>query len=250
MEMSNQGTPQDLSNVTPTQPTYVGFDLETTGVDYFTDLPVSYAFVEHIVPGRELYEDVIQSGYVNPGVPIPAAVTAIHGITDAMVADAPQVEWATEMIAARLDSVWKNGGVIVGMNVSFDITMVDSLCQRFGLVPLSQRGLGPIIDVLVIDRHYDKYRRGGRKLTDLCKHYGVVLGDAHDAASDSSACLEILQIQLAAKPELAAIPLDKINESVGPWYETWARDYSAYRVKNGDSALNEGRFSWPVHTDD
>lgn len=237
--------PAVASTPTPAQASYVGFDLETTGVDPFTDLPVSYAFVEHIVP-RDAYADVVFSGHINPETPIPGSATAIHGITDAMVADAPHLTWAVEMVSARLDSIWKNGGVIVGMNVSYDLTMIESLCTRLGLETLTSRGIGPVIDVLVADRHYDKWRKGGRKLTDLCAHYGVVLGDAHDAAADSSACLEVLQAIFTKTPELAAVPTDRINETFRAWYQTWLRDFSGYLVKKGDPPISEGRYGWPV----
>jgi DNA polymerase-3 subunit epsilon len=244
----NDQTPVEDSPAAVSPPSYVGFDLETTGIDYFSDLPVSYGFVERVFNGTEMVVRA-KRGYVNPGITIPEAVTAIHGITDDMVASAPELAATTEKIASLLASIWQSGGVVVGMNVSYDLTMVESLCMRLGLTPLSQRGeIGAVFDILVIDRRFDKYRKGGRKLTDLCAHYGVVLGDAHDASADAGASLEVLEAMIARFPELATIPTESISETMRTWYQTWLRDFSAYREKQGDAPANAGRYIWPIHT--
>ncbi|MCK9462298.1 MAG: 3'-5' exonuclease [Proteobacteria bacterium] len=65
--------------------TIFSFDTETTGLDPIEDRIVQIGGVflrrgELVGPRR--------SSLVNPGVPIPPDVTAIHGITDADVADA------------------------------------------------------------------------------------------------------------------------------------------------------------------
>ena len=55
----------------------LGFDLETTGVDRFNDVPVSYSLVS-VVDG------VVRtswSGLIDPGREIPPEATAVHGIT-------------------------------------------------------------------------------------------------------------------------------------------------------------------------
>ena len=55
----------------------LGFDFETTGVDRFNDVPVSYALV-HVVDG---VVDTSWSGLVDPGRDIPEGATAVHGIS-------------------------------------------------------------------------------------------------------------------------------------------------------------------------
>jgi DNA polymerase-3 subunit epsilon len=229
-------------------PIYIGFDLETTGVDSFSDVPVSYGFVERIASGDKVITRT-KSGYVNPGVAIPEESTAIHGITNDMVADAPELAVATEKIAALLAEIWQRGCVIVGMNVSYDLTMIESLCTRLGLTPLSQRGgIGPVMDILVLDRRFNKYRKGGRKLGILCSHYGVVLDDAHAAAADADASLCILEAIRASKPEIDQIPLGSINETLRGWHQGQMRDLSAYFVKQGNPPISKGQFSWPINT--
>ena len=51
--------------------------------------------------------------------------------------------------------------------------------------------LRPVLDPRVLDKHIDPYRRGGRKLTDLCAHYKVALDGAHSADADAIAACRV-----------------------------------------------------------
>lgn len=229
--------------------TYIGFDLETTGVSSFRDVPVSYGFVEHV---RDASGVTIRSegGYVNPGVAIPAGASAIHGITNDMVSDAPALKDAVEMITERLGSIWSTGGVVVGMNVSYDLTMIDSLCQRLGTASLEQRGgVGPVLDILILDRHFDKWRKGARKLADLCLHYGVTLADAHAAVEDAEASLSVFETMQVQYPAIEEIPVSAINETLRAWYQEWLASFSTYLEKRGEGPVSVGRYEWPIHQD-
>jgi DNA polymerase-3 subunit epsilon len=228
---------------------FVGFDLETTGVSSFRDVPVSYGFVQHVRDASGTSTEV-EGGYVNPGVAIPAGASAIHGITDDMVADAAILSDAMETIVAKLVSVWSSGGVIVGMNVGYDLTMVDSLCRRLGLSTLKERGdIGGVMDILVLDRHFDKWRKGGRKLTDLCRHYGVALDSAHSAAADAEASLLVFEAMAVNFPEIGRIPVAEINTTLRAWYQEWLSSFSSYLEKKGEAPIEAGRYEWPIHLD-
>ncbi len=135
----------------------IGFDLETTGVDSFHDVPVSYGFVERPSGSRE---SLMESGYVNPSMPIPSGASAIHGISDEMVVDATPLPEAVELIAERLSAHWAHGDVIVGMNVAYDITMIDALSAIRARDPLRTRRYWRGRRRLVLDRHFDKWRKG------------------------------------------------------------------------------------------
>ncbi len=68
-------------------------DLETTGTSPASDRIVEIAILKVQPDGTEDF----RRKRVNPGVPIPAEATAIHGITDADVADEPPFQayaWA------------------------------------------------------------------------------------------------------------------------------------------------------------
>lgn len=229
-------------------PLLVAFDLETTGVDPFTALPVSYGFVQRVpsIPDPVLR---VKQGFVNPGVPIPPEVTAIHHITDDMVAAAPDVATATNKIASLISSIWDSGGAIVGMNVSYDLTLVDSLAKRYGLPTFQERsGVGPVLDILVIDRHHDRWRKGSRNLSALCEHYSVTISNAHDAAADAIASLDVLEAMYARIPELSALSSTEINDQLGDWHRAWLTGFSSHLEKTGQPPVSPGRFSWPIQT--
>ena len=230
----------------------LAFDLETTGVDPFRDLPVSYALVLDGAGSTEGSSGpAVDAGLIDPGVPIPPESTTVHHITDAMVAGATDLGSAVEHVAAALVGVWATGGAVVGMNVSYDLTLLDTALSRLGLDPLGVRspGLGPVYDVLVIDRTFDRYRKGKRRLGDLCRHYGVTLheDDAHDATVDCMATLAVLDAMLDRYPEVDELAADVVSDRMGAWYRTWLGGFSDHMMRNGGQPIDDGQFDWPIH---
>ena len=67
---------------------YIVFDLETTGVNPDKDDIIEISALK--VRDHEVKEEY--SALVNPGRHIPAQATAVNGITDEMVADAPDIK--------------------------------------------------------------------------------------------------------------------------------------------------------------
>jgi|SRR5690554_472069 len=167
------------------------FDVETTGVDVESARIVTAA-VGHIVPGAE---PAMESHLLAVDVDIPAEATEVHGITTeyARQHGRPAVE-VLEAVADRLAKLLAAGVPVVGMNVAFDLTILDRELRRNDLALLNARlgrPVAPVIDVFVIDKAVDRFRRGGRKLVDLCSHYGVRLDDAHDASADALAAARV-----------------------------------------------------------
>lgn len=191
----------------------IGLDFETTGVDLESDRIVT-ACLALIRPGRDVE---IRATVVNPGVEVPEAASDIHGYTTERVQaegkdPATEVEW----VAADLASALRAGVPVVGMNCVFDLTILDRELRRLGLATLEDRiggPVAPVVDVFTIDRALDRYRKGSRKLTNLCEHYGVKLDGAHDATFDAlGACRvawRIGQRSHLAPAELQALYADR-----------------------------------------
>ncbi len=129
-------------------------------------MPVSYAFVYY---GKG-ESSTARTASINPGRVIPDSAIAVHGITNERApAEGDDLEDAIAEIVDALLVASKDGVPVVGMNVSYDLKMIDTCSRRVLGISLADAGwTGPVLDVLVIDRHFDKYRRGGRTLIDLC----------------------------------------------------------------------------------
>ncbi len=165
----------------------VAVDLETTDVDPHKDRMVT-ATVVTITPSRPGSRPDVQvrTWLADPGVDIPAAATAIHGITTekARREGRPTADVISE-VAAYLAEVWTATTPLCAFNATFDLTMLDAELRRHHgrRLPLS----GPVIDPLCIDRHLDPYREGKRTLAAMCRHYQVRLENAHTSEGDSLA---------------------------------------------------------------
>lgn len=167
------------------------FDTESTGVDVETARVVT-ATVAHIIPNAETQ---IASHLIAVDVDIPESATAVHGITaeQARAYGKPAAE-VLDAVAAHLAEAMANGIPVVGCNLSYDFSLLDRELRRNGLATLDDRlgrPIGPVVDVFVIDKALDRFRKGGRKLVDLCATYGARIDDAHDATADALAAARV-----------------------------------------------------------
>lgn len=134
----------------------LGFDLETTGVNRFADVPVSVAFV-YFQEGEPCGCDYM---LVDPGRPIPPEATSIHGITDHLVRrEGVPLIAAISWVYGALAAAAGVGFPVAGMNLSYDLTVVDRLARRYLGRNLGDLGL-LVIDALTIDRGVDRFRKG------------------------------------------------------------------------------------------
>ncbi|MBP3299379.1 MAG: ribonuclease H-like domain-containing protein [Muribaculaceae bacterium] len=160
----------------------VFFDLETTGVNIGTDRIVEISCVK-VRPDGSHTE---YSQRINPEMPIPAAATAIHHITDEDVKDKPRFRDLADKLMAAFE-----GCDIAGFNSNkFDIPLLMAEFARVGMnFSLSGRRL---IDVQTI---YHKLEQ--RTLSAAYRFYcGKNLEDAHSALADTMATYEVLMAQL------------------------------------------------------
>jgi DNA polymerase III subunit epsilon len=169
------------------------FDCETTGLNLDEDRIVT-ATVALLQPGTP-WAVQSRSWLIDPGVDISPEATAVHGITNEQAKEhGLPPEGALDEIADRLMLAFLSHIPVVGMNVPFDFTISDRELRRHHLPTLEERlgrPIGPVLDVLVLDKYLDPYRKGKRKLTDLCEHFNVRIDGAHDSAFDALAAARI-----------------------------------------------------------
>lgn len=231
----------------------LGFDLETTTVDNdrpdpLQDIPVSYSLAE-VGGGRP--PDTIRR-LVDPGCPIAPATTKIHGITDEMAkVDGEPLDMAGGYILDRLANASHRGIPVVGMNLAYDLTIVNRLSWERGLPrTFAATELGcaprPCIDLQVIDKQIDPYRLtkgiGGRTLANICAQYGVKHEGAHDALQDTlAACRAVWKIgKLSSAGEVYLhdwyeARRDSYNQPRGQYRGStpWLHQFQALRQING-----------------
>jgi DNA polymerase-3 subunit epsilon len=101
-------------------------DLETTGLNVARDAIVSVGGVR--MAGGTIYHSRTIDHLVNPERSIPPRSTAIHGITDEMVAAAPPFAKVWPELAAHLEAI-----VLVGHNIGFDIAHLRRSAREAGI---------------------------------------------------------------------------------------------------------------------
>lgn len=167
----------------------MAFDIESTGVSVETDHILTASLV-HIQRDYAGYGVKSETVVVNPGVPIPASSTAVHGLTDEFIQanggdPAEELEAVCMVLAAVLA---EQTAPLVGMNLVYDLTILDRNCRRLGLVPLSDRvAIEPAIDVMILDKRVEPFRKGTgmRKLSNVAPLYHVPVEGAHQSAADA-----------------------------------------------------------------
>jgi DNA polymerase III subunit epsilon len=222
----------------------LAFDFETTGVDRFNDVPVSYALVT-MVAGEVVSSS---AGLVDPGRDIPEGATKIHGIsTEAARRDGVPLTDAMALVTQAVLSASQRGVPLVGMKLDYDLTILDTQFRqagRAGIVDLGWRG--PVLDAVVLDRHLDRYRKGSRTLGSLCTHYGVDIGNAHDASADAIASVKVLLALAAQYKELRDSELSELHEAQVSWHREWAQSYDQWRSSKGMAPMDRRDYVWPV----
>jgi DNA polymerase-3 subunit epsilon len=164
------------------------FDLETTGTDPQVDRIVEISVLKVSPEGKGEH----RTRRLNPGLPIPAEATAVHGITDADVAHEPRFEQVAAGLLAFLD-----GCDLCGFNVKrFDLRMLYVEFGRAGLrLPLEGRAL---VDPLEIFHAYER-RDLAAAVRFYCSREHI---DAHGAAADVLATAEVLDAMVLRYADL------------------------------------------------
>lgn len=193
----------------------VVFDLETTGTDTATDRIVEISVLRLDPDGQRER----RTRRINPGRPIPAEATAVHGIRDEDVRDAP-----TFSSVARGLLEFIGEADLAGFNVArFDVPLLERELRDCGLdLRLTERR---IVDAMTIF-----HRKEPRDLSAAARFYlGRDHAGAHAAEADVTMALDILEAQLERYEDLPR----SVEELDG-----WCRPVVPNAVDR------EGKFVW------
>jgi DNA polymerase-3 subunit epsilon len=164
------------------------FDLETTGTDISKDRIVEIAVLKLHPDGTKETLEL----RVNPEMPIPPEVSAVHGITNEMVADAPTFKQQSQKVYGFI-----KGCDLAGFN-----------SDRFDIPLLVEELLRAEIDfdfksTKTIDVQTIFHKMEARTLTAALRFYcNQELTDAHSALADTQATHDVLLSQLERYEEL------------------------------------------------
>ena len=175
----------------------VFIDLETTGINVASDRIVEISSLKISPNGNEQWMTTL----VNPGIPIPPKVTAIHGISDSDVAEAPTFKEIARNLTSFLE-----GCDLAGFNaMKFDIPVLAEEFLRANVdFNFTKR---KYIDVQVIF-HKKEQRTLEAAIRFYCKKE---LENAHSAKADTEATYEVLKAQLDTYSDLEN-DVDKLAE--------------------------------------
>ena len=158
------------------------FDLETTGIDITKDRIVEISILKVYPNGNK----ESKTWLVNPTIPIPKAVSDVHGITDERVAGEPTFK----ELAKQIHNMIKDSDLAGYNSDRFDIPLLAEEMLRAEVdFDLGNR---VSVDVQTIFHKMEQ-----RTLSAAYKFYcGKDLIDAHTASADTNATYEILKAQL------------------------------------------------------
>jgi DNA polymerase III subunit epsilon len=200
-------------------------DLETTGVNIAIDRVIEIAIIK-ILPDKT---KVVKHKLVNPQMPIPKASSAVHGITDEKVKDAPIFKEVADELKQFIDNA-----DLSGYNSNrFDIPLLMEEFLRAGItLEMHNRKM---LDVQTIFHMMEK-----RTLAAAYKFYcEKELEDAHSAQADATATWEILEAQLLRYEHLGNT-LETVLQFTGEEkYVDFARRFV---LENDVEVFNFGKF--------
>jgi DNA polymerase III epsilon subunit family exonuclease len=164
-------------------------DVETTGLSPGRDRVCEVAALRVEPDGTvQLF-----SSLVNPGCPLNPRASAVNGICDEDVADAPQfIELIPQLNQALKDAVF------IAHNAPFDISF---LAMEYRLAKC-QPPVVPVIDTLRLARNHFRFQRNN--LGTVARSLGITVTQQHRAAADVQITHQVFQamVQQLRKQQL------------------------------------------------
>ncbi len=164
--------------------TFVVVDLETTGGSHRESSITEIGAVK--IKGGEIIGEF--QTLVNPESPIPAFITVLTGITDAMVVEAPKIGEALFSFLEFAGS--SNESVLIAHNAPFDIGFLRAAAEKCGVAWPSFQ----VIDTAKIARYVvTRDEAPNCKLSTLAHFFGAQTNPDHRALSDARATVDVFQ---------------------------------------------------------
>lgn len=223
-------------------PTRLGLfvDVETTGLDPYTDEVIELAMVPFTygLDGRIFEIHDALERFQEPSRPIPAVITGLTGITDAMVA-------GKEIDAHEVASFAAGASLVIAHNAAFDRRFAERISEVFTTKPWACS----MSQIEWVEEGHE-----GTKLAYLAAGAGFFY-DRHRAAHDCRAAIELLAAPL---PRSGALGMARLLERARrPSWRIWAEN-SPFDLKdvlkargyrwNGDG--NPNPRAWYIDVDD
>ena len=176
------------------------FDIETTGLSSKTERITEIGAVRMV--GGEVKDSF--NTFVNPGMPIPAKITELTGITDAMVADAPSE-------AEGLQKFYDFCGdcrVLVAHNAGFDTGFIRAAARRCNM-PYEFTAVDTVPLARALYKGLKNY-----KLDTVANHLKLPPFNHHRACDDAAVLAGIYACMLKDMAQQKIETLQQVNTSV------------------------------------
>lgn len=160
--------------------TFVVVDLETTGTNAREGGITEIGAVK--VRGGEVLGEF--QSLVNPGQPVPAFVARLTGITNAMVATAPDIAL---VLPSFLE--WARDTVLVAHNAPFDVGFLKAVCAR---LDYEWPGFTVVDTVPLARRLVTRDEAPNHKLSTLANLFHASVSPDHRALADARATVDVL----------------------------------------------------------
>ncbi|WP_274993943.1 DEDD exonuclease domain-containing protein [Promicromonospora iranensis] len=184
--------------------TFVVVDLETTGTNA-TEGGITEIGAVKVRGGEVLGE--FQS-LVNPGQPVPAFIARLTGITNAMVATAPDIAL---VLPSFLE--FARGSVLVAHNAPFDVGFLKAMCAR---LDYEWPGFDVVDTVPLARRLVTRDEAPNHKLSTLANLFHATVSPEHRALADARATVDVLHALFDRLAPMGVTHLEDLATAADP----------------------------------
>ncbi|WEG11586.1 PolC-type DNA polymerase III [Pullulanibacillus sp. KACC 23026] len=181
--------------------TYVVFDVETTGLSAVYNKIIELAAVK--IKNGDIIERFER--FSNPHEPLSQTIIDLTGITDDMIANAPEID---EVLRDFHEFV--GDAILVAHNAQFDMGFLNTGYIKMGL----DKSPNPVIDTLELARFLYPDMKNHR-LNTLCKAFNIDLTQHHRAIYDTEATGYLLWKMVKDVIERGIVLHSQLNDNMG-----------------------------------